>query len=175
LVGGAWRRYQTGLNRSLKAMRSPRYFRLLDALDSVVLSTPPAPDDQTPPADIASGFKRVRKRARAAEGTSGHDRDDALHRVRKAAKRLRYVAAATGEPKVSTQAKVIQNLLGDHQDSVVSRNHLLSEAAAAHALGEDTFTYGVLYAQEADLARRCLEQLDDALKGLRRSVRKAQR
>ena len=33
LVEGAQRRYQTGLRRSLIAMRSQRYFRLLDALD----------------------------------------------------------------------------------------------------------------------------------------------
>lgn len=171
LVDGAWRRYKSGLNRSLRAMRSPRYFRLLDALDAVVLNPPPAPDDEHPPADIASGFTRVRKRAKAAKAAVGHEHDEALHRIRKAAKRLRYVAAATGDSKVSARAKTIQSLLGDHQDSVVSRDHLLQEAAAAHAAGEDTFTYGVLYQQEADLGRRCSDRLDDALKALRRSVR----
>ena len=43
------------------------------------------------------------------------------------------------------RSKAIQTLLGDHQDSVVSREHLLAAADAAHAAGEDTFTYGVLY------------------------------
>ncbi len=171
LVDGARRHYRAGLNRSLKAMRSPRYFRLLDALDDVVRNPPPPPDEQTPPTDISTGFRRVRKRARAAEEATGHDREEALHRIRKAAKRLRYVAAATGDSKVSARAKAIQTLLGDHQDSVVSRDHLLQEAAAAHAAGEDTFTYGVLYWQEADLAQRCVEQLDDALAALRHAVR----
>ena len=46
-----------------------------------------------------------------------------------------------------------RRLLGDHQDSVVSRTHLSQQAEAAHAAGEDTFTYGLLYAQEDDLAR----------------------
>jgi hypothetical protein len=64
-------------------------------------------------------------------------------------------------------------LLGDHQDSVVSRTHLSRQAEAAHAAGEDTFTYGLLYQQEDDLARTSREQLDDALKKLDRSVRKA--
>ena len=32
---------------------------------------------------------------------------------------------------------------------------------------------GVLYQQEEDLSQRCRDQLDDALKALRRSVRKA--
>ena len=83
------------------------------------------------------------------------------------------MAAATGDSTVSAQAKTIQSLLGDHQDSVVSRTNLLQEADAAHTAGEDTFTYGVLYQLEDELSRRCREQLADALKSLRQSVRKA--
>ena len=56
---------------------------------------------------------------------------------------------------------------------MVSRTHLSRQAEAAHAAGEDTFTYGLLYQQEDDLAQRSREQLDDALKKLDRSVRKA--
>jgi hypothetical protein len=41
----------------------------------------------------------------------------------------------------------------------------------AHAAGEDTFTYGVLYQLEDDLAKRSREQLGAALKALNRSVR----
>jgi CHAD domain-containing protein len=77
-----------------------------------------------------------------------------LHRIRKAAKRLRYVAAATGESRVSQRSKTIQALLGDHQDSVVSRIHLLQQADAARTAGEDTFTYGVLHREEEELGRR---------------------
>jgi CHAD domain-containing protein len=172
LVDGGWLTYQHGLKRSWRAMRSARYFRLLDALDNVVV-TSPAPEDGHPHASIASSYKKVRKRAGAiAEAADEHELDDALHAVRKAAKRLRYVAAATGNAKVSEQAKTIQSLLGDHQDSVVSRGHLLREADAAHAAGEDTFTYGLLYQIEEELAQRCREQLDDALKALHRSVRR---
>ena len=175
LVNGAWRRYRAGLNRSVKAMSSARYFRLLDGLDAVVENPPAAPDDDHPPATVATGYKRVRRRAAEVETAAGndHDHDDALHRVRKAAKRLRYLAAATGASEVSAQAKLIQSLLGDHQDSVVSRSHLLRESAAAHAAGEDTFTYGVLYQQETELGRHCGEQLAGALKDLRRSVRRS--
>ena len=68
--------------------------------------------------------------------------------------------------------RAIQSVLGDHQDSVVSRAHLLREADAAHAAGEDTFTYGLLYQLEEELAQRCREQLGDALKALRRSISK---
>lgn len=102
-----------------------------------------------------------------------HHRDEALHLIRKRAKRLRYTAAATGADNVSQEAKVIQTLLGDHQDSVVSREHLIQQAIAANTAGEDTFTYGLLYQQEADLAERCREQLEAALRKLDKAVRKA--
>ncbi|BBZ52103.1 CYTH and CHAD domain-containing protein [Mycobacterium heidelbergense] len=175
LVDGARRRYQTGLRRSLIAMRSRRYFRLLDALDAAVAEIPAAaPGEQQAPITLDAAYKKVRKAAKAAarvEPGAEHERDLALHRIRKRAKRLRYTAAATGESRVSEQAKAIQTLLGDHQDSVVSREHLRHQAEAAHTAGEDTFTYGLLYQQEADLGERCRQQLDDALRKLAKAVR----
>ena len=139
------------------AMRSERYFRLLDALDGLVAAEPPpgAADDEQATVSIDSAYKRVRKAAKRASDAANDDRDEALHRIRKGAKRLRYTAAATGADKVSDRAKTIQSLLGDHQDSVVSRTHLSQQADAAHAAGEDTFTYGLLYAQEDDAGHRC--------------------
>ncbi|MGB8388584.1 CHAD domain-containing protein [Mycobacterium sp.] len=175
LVDGARRRYQTGLRRSLIAMRSQRYFRLLDALDAVA-AQPPAtePGQQAAPVTIDAAYKRVRRAAKAAARAPEEHRNEALHRIRKRAKRLRYTGAATGAAEVSERAKTIQTLLGDHHDSVVSREHLLAQAQAAQAAGEDTFTYGLLYQQEADLAETCRRQLDDALRQLDKSVRKAQ-
>ncbi|OBB63294.1 CYTH and CHAD domain-containing protein [Mycobacterium sp. 852014-50255_SCH5639931] len=180
LVGGAQRRYQTGLRRSLMAMRSQRYFRLLDALDAIAAQPPSsAPDGEHAPVTIDAAYEKVRKAAKAAAQVyrdhpdDQHQRDEAVHRIRKRAKRLRYTAAATGEDKVSEQSKSVQSLLGDHQDSVVSREHLRHESEAAHTAGEDTFTYGLLYQQEADLAERCEQQLDDALRKLSKAVRKA--
>jgi CHAD domain-containing protein len=175
LVDGAKRHYQSGLRRSLIAMRSERYFRLLDALEALVASEPgPAlPGEQQAQLTIDSAYKRVRKAAKAAAEAADADRDEALHRIRKGAKRLRYTASATGADNVSGRAKTIQTLLGDHQDSVVSRTHLRHQAEAAHAAGEDTFTYGLLYQLEDDLARRSRELLDDSLKKLDKSVRRA--
>ena len=186
LVKGAQRRYQTGLRRSLIAMRSQRYFRLLDALDSWVaeVAVPPAGEEPAP-VTIDTAYKKVRKAAKAAaevdqEGAPAeeggeHDSDEALHRIRKRAKRLRYTAAATGADKVAEQAKIIQTLLGDHQDSVVSRQHLIKQTEAAHVAGEDTFTYGLLFQREADLAESCHQQLGAALRNLAKAVRKARR
>ncbi|MGD9622046.1 MAG: CHAD domain-containing protein [Mycolicibacterium sp.] len=178
LVAGARKRYQDGWRRSVAAMRSQRYFRMLDALEALVFAEAPP----TPPGEraghltIDASYKRIRKAAKAARATTGDfdtSPDEALHRVRKRAKQLRYTAAATGATKVADRAKAIQTLLGDHQDSVVSRSHLGRQARSAHAAGEDTFTYGLLYQQESDLARRCTDQLDHALRKLHKAVRKA--
>jgi CHAD domain-containing protein len=177
LVEGARRRYRSGLGKSLHAMRSQRYFQLLDALEGLVAAEPPAPEpgeEQSTEATLATAYKRVRKRAKATAKAEAEHRDEALHRIRKAAKKLRYTAAATGANKVSDAAKKIQSLLGDHQDSVVSRTHLSQQADAAHAAGEDTFTYGLLYERETDVARRSRKELDPALKALDKAMRKAQ-
>ncbi|ORA11916.1 CYTH and CHAD domain-containing protein [Mycobacterium arosiense] len=180
LVGGARRRYQTGLRRSLIAMRSQRYFRLLDSLELIAAAVPGAATTEAPaPVTIDAAYKKVRKAQKAAAQVDHehpddqHLRDEALHRIRKRAKRLRYTASATGAAGVSEQAKAVQSLLGDHQDSVVSREHLRQEAETAHAAGEDTFTYGLLYQREADLADRCRDELDDTLRKLAKAVHKA--
>lgn len=179
LVEGANRRYTAGWRRSLLAMRSQRYFRLLDALEELVnAEQPESADGSTSSVNIDAAYKRVRKAAKnaaavAADDVSAEEKDEALHRIRKGAKRLRYTAAATGADKVSERAKNIQTLLGEHQDSVVSKAHLSTQADAAHAAGEDTFTYGLLFQQEDDLAQRSRASLQDALKKLDKAVRKA--
>ncbi|OBK27452.1 CHAD domain-containing protein [Mycobacterium asiaticum] len=177
LVSGAQRRYQLGLRRSLAAMRTKRYFRLLDALDAMVAEPPVSTFGQdAAPVTIDAAYRRVRKASKAAKAAErAEDADTALHVIRKRAKRLRYTAAATGADQVSQQAKAIQTLLGDHQDSVVSREHLLAQAHAAHVAGEDTFTYGLLYQQETDIAERAHEQLDAALRKLDKAVRRSRR
>jgi CHAD domain-containing protein len=172
LVDGAEQRYRTGLRQSLAAMRLPRYFRLLDALEASVAKTSPTGQEPAP-VTVAAAGKKVRKAAdtarRAADATT---RDDAIHRIRKRAKRLRYTADATGAKKIAKRAKKLQSLLGDHQDSVVSRAHLTQQADAAHAAGEDTFTYGLLHRQEADVALSRRRQVEPALRKLHKAVRK---
>lgn len=171
LVEGNKQRYANGWRRSLLAMRSERYFRLLDALDELVAAPSATADksgDESAAASVAAAYKKVRKAAKKAEDGT----DESLHRIRKRAKRLRYTASATGDSAVADKAKTIQSLLGDHQDSVVSRTHLLEEADAAHAAGEDTFTFGLLYEKEAEVALQAEDGIDDALKALKKAVKK---
>ena len=86
---------------------------------------------------------------------AAQDRDAAIHEARKAAKRARYAAEAA-EPTLGSaasrqaaQARELQQLLGDHHDSVVARTVLLDLAAKARAAGEDTFTYGLMHQRQA--------------------------
>ncbi|BBX45238.1 CYTH and CHAD domain-containing protein [Mycobacterium cookii] len=169
LVDGAAGRYRAGLRHALAALRLPRYFRLLHNVEALVAADP-STQEKTATGTVAAAGKKVRRAAEEARNAA--DRDGAIHRIRKRAKRLRYTAAATGAKKVSKRAKEVQSLLGDHQDSVVSREHLTQQAEAAHAAGEDTFTYGLLFQREADLALDCRTRLEPALRKLDKAVRK---
>jgi CHAD domain-containing protein len=181
LVEGAKRRYHAGWKRSLVAMRSERYFRMLDGLDALIAAAPPSSRDggEPEPVTVDAAYARVRKASKKANAAAADptvseaDADEALHKIRKRAKQLRYTASALGQYEVAEKAKSIQSLLGDHQDSVVSRSRLSDEAVTAHAVGEDTFTYGVLYRLESEVAQRSEQQLGRALKELKKSVRGA--
>ena len=52
------------------AMRSERYFRLLDALDGLATAEPPPtpPGEEPTPVTIDSAYKRVRKAAKRGPG-----------------------------------------------------------------------------------------------------------
>ena len=88
----------------------------------------------------------------------------ALHSARKAAKRARYAAEAArpalGRPakRFAKRMKRVQQLLGDHQDSVVAREALRELATQAHTAGEAAFTLGCCTAQRGGPAGRTRER-----------------
>src|SRR5271165_3070709 len=143
---------------ALDTLDGQRYLRLLDNLD-MLLADPPL----TPLAEREAGealAKPVRRAARRLQRAlaavpGAQDRDTAIHQARKATKRARYAAEAAAPALGSTasrqaaQAKELQQLLGDHHDSVVARTVLLDLAQRARAAGEDTFTYGLMYQHQA--------------------------
>jgi CHAD domain-containing protein len=143
---------------ALDALDGQRYLRLLGNLDAL-LADPPL----TPLAKREAGkalAKPVRQAARrlqrALDAIPGaQDRDTAIHEARKATKRARYAAEAAVPAlggtarRQATQAKELQQLLGDHHDSVVARAVLLELAQKARTAGEDTFTYGLMYQRQA--------------------------
>ncbi|WP_416973276.1 CHAD domain-containing protein [Streptomyces sp. 4F14] len=147
--------------RLIAVLDGKRYLALLDRLDALVAAPPLAKKAGGKPEKVIA--KAVRKdfakvaalvEEALAQPSSGPERDLALHEARKKAKRTRYSAEAA-EPALGTPAtamvktaKSLQNLLGDHQDSVMAREALRDIAAQAHAAGENGFTYGVLYGRE---------------------------
>lgn len=156
---------------STRILDSHRYLALLDALDRLVDSPPLADHADVPattalPKAVRRAFKRVGRRAQDAYAAEpGQEQDVALHATRKAAKRARY-AAETVQLAEDTKAvrrtikdlKDLQTALGDHQDTVLTRPAVLKLGIAAHAAGENAFTYGLLHAHESASSAASLDE-----------------
>lgn len=153
-------RQRAALARGLAALDNPRYFRLLDALDAFV-SHPPLEAvaarkaAKVTPRCLCRDLDRLRRAVAAAEEAAGTAGDDQiLHEVRKRAKRLRYAAeSADGvlgrrAGLLAGEAARIQETLGEHHDTVVSRALLSDLGNDASARPADSFALGRLDAQE---------------------------
>jgi len=164
------------------ALDGDRYLQLLDTLDDLVTAPPLTARageraGKELPALVGRAAGRVERAARAvADDSTPGARDRGLHEVRKSAKRARY-AAETAVPVAGNPAtemaegmEALQDVLGEHQDSVAARALLLELSVAAHLAGEDGFTYGLLYAQELTLAEEARGAYGRALR--RASTRK---
>ncbi|MEU2212720.1 CYTH and CHAD domain-containing protein [Streptomyces hygroscopicus] len=147
-------------DRVLGVLDGERYLALLNALDALVAGPPLRPAAARPwaeviPRAVLRDHDRLSGRVEAALATpAGPDRDALLHEARKDAKRARY-AAEVARPAVGEPAKAfaglmarVQDLLGDHQDSVVARKALRELAVQAHGAGESAFTFGLLLGRE---------------------------
>ncbi|MFF2243690.1 CHAD domain-containing protein [Arthrobacter sp. NPDC058130] len=149
-----------GRAAGLEALDSDRYFRLLDSLDAFLAAPPLSGRSRNEALEtIGRLVSADRKRLKAAvrslhDGADGTPQDAALHNVRKSAKRLRYAAEAASPifgkqaTALARAAEDIQEVLGDFQDSVVTRETLLVLAAHAEAGPGSGFTYGRLHAME---------------------------
>jgi CHAD domain-containing protein len=146
--------------RTLAVLDSARYLALLETIEALLADPPLRPDagavpDKAFSKAVLKVYDRLAGRIdHALALPPGEERDLALHNARKAAKRARYAAEAArptlGGPakRFAKRMKAVQNVLGDHQDSVVAREALRALAVQAHAAGESAFTWGLLYGQE---------------------------
>ncbi|KRD44762.1 hypothetical protein ASE38_11930 [Cellulomonas sp. Root930] len=114
----------------------------------------------------------------AAQAPSGVDRDEALHEVRKAARRARY-ASEVAVPVVGPTARRsarrahrVQEVLGTQHDAVVRQETLRRLAHQAELDGESTFTHGRLHALEHAAAQ---EAERAAMTPVRKAVRRGHR
>jgi CHAD domain-containing protein len=155
------------------SLRSERYFRLLDRLDELIAAPP-----FTQLADGKAGkvlTKRVRKSfgrvetlVRAGAPQDVTHRDEWYHEIRKASKRLRYaaesVAPAFGKPAtaLAEAAEQLQEVLGEHQDSVVARAALRELGVRMFLDGDNAFTIGRLHALEQTRGDEAIEEFESA-------------
>lgn len=154
-----------GIARAADTLSEPRYLRLLDDLYGL-LADPPFTGTAGDPARPVVGKavrragRTLRRRVTRARESAGDDGSTALHDVRKAAKRLRYtgeVAAPELGPPMEAlvaSAEAIQDLLGERQDTLVTRARCRQIGIKAAAAGENAWTYGRLHGLEEWRAER---------------------
>jgi CHAD domain-containing protein len=158
---------RAGLDRALDTLSGPRYLQLLDALHEMVADPPftDAAGGRLEPVlrhAVDSSVRRLARHMANARHAEGAERHEALHAVRKAAKRVRYATEVAGSElggakDVVKVAKRIQKVLGEVQDTVVTRQ-LCRRLGASTGEGENGFTFGRLHALEQ--ARAELREAD---------------
>ncbi|MFF5179008.1 CHAD domain-containing protein [Micromonospora sp. NPDC000316] len=155
-----------------RALRSPRYLALVDAL--VLAARAPRltrrasePAARTLPALVARPWKQLT----GPDGVDGLDPlapDDRWHAVRKDAKKARYAVnavlpAVSGDARRLSRALArVQDVLGEHQDAAVAADTWLALAAgrpADHALA---VTAGRLAERERETVRQMRAQFPAA-------------
>jgi CHAD domain-containing protein len=186
LTGGL--RAQASRTTSAWSARSTagRYAALLDELDALLAAAPTTRGCGRPRSSCRAGSGARSARFEQLLDTAEHgsaggpplpgvlDRDTALHEARKAAKQARYAAearyrsAAPAATALAAAMEELQELLGDHHDSVVTRQLLRTAGMQAHGAGENGFTYGMLSAAETAAAQDIEARLPAARKELRR-------
>ncbi|GAB3925992.1 hypothetical protein GCM10011575_06900 [Microlunatus endophyticus] len=146
------------------ATHSERYADLTAQLHGWKSRPPWAPPADKPAAKIKKYVRKADhtlakrlRRAMAAVAAHDEEADELIHSARKAGKRHRYAAEAAvpvlgqAADKVVADRKDLQDLLGDYQDSRLASVFLRDLGGIP---GRNGFTFGVLYAAEADHRRR---------------------
>lgn len=171
--------YRSAHDRVLAEMDSDRYHQLVATLDELVSAPPFTPRAGTAagtvlPSLVARSFTAVRKLVdQAAARPPGPEREELLHDARKAAKAARYAGESVErvfgqDASAFAQAmEAVQEALGEHQDSVLTRERL-RDLARHTSSTEVAFLYGRLHAREEARAAQIEDQFDDAWQAARR-------
>ncbi|MCW2613576.1 MAG: domain containing protein [Frankiales bacterium] len=176
------RRYREAHARAVEALDGDRHLALLDALDALVADPPlrrraarPAPD--VLPTLVRRQHARLRHRLEQADRLAGSEQDVVLHEARKLAKRLRYACEAV-EPvagaaarRLAQDATALQDALGEHQDSVVTRDVLRELGAVSSRAGRNGFTFGRLHGLEQARAEASQDRWRDSAREVLRPRR----
>ena len=158
--------------RLVEALDSPRYLALLDRLDAISESLPVTPARDSPEHMLRRATRRAQRKARKLRPASS---DEQLHRLRIAAKRVRYtaeLAESSGNraaAKLRKRAVALQTILGEHQDAAVAERQL--ESLAADATPAAAFVAGRLFGLQSERRRAARAALPRALKKFARAAR----
>ena len=129
LADQLWGESDEARARLVLDMRSDRYLDLIERLIEASRSPALTADAQQPasaalPSLARRDWKRLRRGVAKLPSTAS---DPELHRIRILAKRLRYASEAAGDvagkpaKRLAEAATKLQDVLGDHQDSVTAR------------------------------------------------------
>ena len=155
-----------------ETLDQPEYAQLLDRLAAPVPVTP-LPDTFSLRKLARRELKRLVRDVRRLGDTPS---DSDLHALRIRVKRARYAVELAGdstpeaEPLIAS-AKAVQDILGEHQDTVVAER-LLFEHAAEMRDAAVAFVAGRLAERETVRREQLRERLPTAWKQLRRAARK---
>jgi CHAD domain-containing protein len=129
--------------RLLGALRSDEYLALLDDTGRMIETLEPSGSETTLDRLADRAFAKLGK---AVDELSDEPADEELHAVRKIGKRARYAAELADRKDFVKQAKKLQDVLGEHQDAVVSAEQL--RRLAVTATSEQALAAGRLVERE---------------------------
>jgi CHAD domain-containing protein len=164
LVAKLAREQASARGAMLAALDGETYLTLLDDFEHVI-------DELEPSGSSASLAKLARRQLRkvrkAVRALPEEPSDEELHEIRKLGKRARYAAELAGDDAVVKRAKTFQDVLGDHQDSVVAEAKLreLGEGATpeeALAAGRLIDVERMRHAEARGAWRDAWKKLEDA-------------
>lgn len=165
---------------AIDTLDSDRYAALLCSLDALVDTLAatggerrvrdghrPKPGELIQSAESLA--EKVAKRvAKVSRTDDPAERDERMHRARKGAKRLRYAIEVISplHPKRTARAldrfDEFQDLLGEFQDSVVAREHLVDMVSEQGHSAESSFGLGILHRIEAEIGERQAHHVEGA-------------
>ena len=160
---------------ALEALSSARYLALLDGLEDAARGPKVRRGEVALRKLAAREFRRLSK---AAEQLGPDSTNEELHRARILGKRARY-AAELASPELGKasrrlvdRAKVLQDVLGAHQDAIFAEARLRGLLAEAPGSGA-AFAAGRLVERERQRRREARARLPKAWRALERSARAA--
>ena len=156
----------------VEALDSVRFRKLIGLMHRWRSDAPFTSATDASPNAINPMIKKAKKKAgkrltmAVAARRAGEPSDELFHRARRATKRYRYAVEAaqplwgSKADKIISERKDLQDLLGNHQDGIVSAG-FLREIGARRGIrsGQNGFSYGVLYAREIAAGDSLLDDL----------------